>query len=111
MNRRDISKAYKERTYHGGVYTITNTHNGRYLLGHAAGLDSVRNRFAFAVTTGSTVDPRMRKDWGELGPQAFTLEVLEELDQKPDQSRDEFMDDLKTLEAMWRANLDPAKAY
>jgi hypothetical protein len=109
--RRAISKAYKERKLRGGVYTVTNTHNGRYLIGHAADLASVRNRFQFSITTGSTVDPRLRNDWDEYGAAAFTLDVLEELEQAPDQSQADFLEDLKTLEQLLRANLDPSKAY
>lgn len=112
MNRRkDISKAYKERKLRGGVYTITNTVNGKYLIGHAADLASMRNRFQFAVTTGSAVDPRLRADWAESGAAAFALEVLEEIEQKPEQSQADFLDDLRTLEQLWRASLDASKAY
>ena len=110
-SRRDLSKAYKERPQRGGVYTITNMANGRYLLGRAANLDGVRNRFQFAVTTGSTVDPRLRDDWRTFGAQAFVLEIREELEQRPDQIQAAFLDDLKTLEDLWRAQLDAAKAY
>ena len=109
--RKEIINEYKARKLCGGVYTITNTLNGKYLIGHAANLKSVQNRFQFAVTTGSTVHPQLQKDWDELGAQAFTLEVLEELEQKPEQSQAEFMDDLKTLEQLWRANLDASKEY
>ena len=71
----------------------------------------MQNRFQFAVTTGSTVHPKLQKDWKELGAKVFTLEVLEELEQKPEQSQAEFLDDLKTLEQLWRANLDASKEY
>jgi hypothetical protein len=112
MNRRkEIRNEYKERKSRGGVYTITNTLNGKYLLGHTANLQSLQNHFQFAVTTGSTVHPKLQKDWNELGAQVFTLEVLEELEQQPDQSQAEFLDDLKTLEQLWRANLDASKEY
>lgn len=112
MNRRrEISKEYKDRRLVGGVYTITNTANDRYLLGHVADVASLRNRFQFAVTTGSTVDPRLRGDWTAFGAAAFRLDVLEELEQKQDQSQAEFMDDLKTLEDLRRADFDTAKAY
>ncbi len=112
MNRRrEMSKAYKERKLRGGVYTITNTQNGKYLIGHAADVASVRNRFQFAITTGSAVDPRLRKDWEAFGAAAFTLDVVEELEQTPEQSQAEFLDDLKTLEQLWRANLDADKEY
>lgn len=109
--RREISKEYKERRLVGGVYAITNTTNGRYLIGHVADIGSLRNRFQFAVTTGSAVDPRLRNDWATYGAAAFQLDVLEELEQKQDQSQAAFMDDLKTLEELRRGDLDPTKAY
>lgn len=112
MNRRrELSNEYKERRLRGGVYTITNTANGMYLIGYAANLASVRNRFDFAVMIGAAVDPRVRQDWEALGAQAFTLAVLEEQEQKPDQTQAAFLDDLKTLEQLWRATLDPLKEY
>ncbi len=112
MNRRkEILNEYKERKLRGGVYTITNMLNGKYIIDYAANLQSVRNRYQFALTTGSTLHPKLRKDWNELGATAFTLEVLEELEQKPEQSQAEFMDDLKMLEQLWRANLDASKEY
>lgn len=112
MNKRkEIVNAYKERKLCGGVYIITNTFNGKYFIGHAANLKSVQNHFQFAVATGSAIHPKLRKDWEKLGAQAFTFAVLEELEQKNDQSQAEFMDDLKTLEQLWRASFDASKEY
>jgi len=109
MNRRkEIINAYKQRQLSGGIYMITNTLNGKYLIGHAANLKSVHNHFQFAVTTGSAIHPKLQRDWDELGAQAFRLE---ELEQKSGQSQAEFLDDLKELEQLWRANLDASKAY
>ena len=110
-SRKEIINDYKERKPCGGVYMITNTQSGKYLIGHAANLKSVQNRFQFAITTGSTVHPKLQKDWDELGAQAFKLEMLEELEQKSDQSQADFMDDLKTLEQLLRAKLDVSKEY
>ena len=112
MNRRkEITNEYKERKLYGGVYTITNTLNGKYLIDHTVNLKSVQNHFQFAIATGSTIHPKLQKDWEEWGAQAFTLKVLEELEQQPEQSQAEFMDDLKTLEQLWRTNLDASKEY
>jgi len=111
MNRREISTACKERELLGGVYTITNPHSGAYILGHAADLASVRNRFQFAVSTGSAVDPRLRQDRQALGAATFRLDVLEELEQASGQTHIPFMDDLAALEQLWRARLDPSLAY
>ena len=106
-----MSKAYKERKLSGGVYKITNLQNGKYILGHTADVASIRNRFQFALTTGSAVDPRLRKDWEEFGPAAFTLAILEELEKPSEESQARFLDDLKTLEQLCRATLDAAMEY
>ncbi|MGZ3623704.1 MAG: GIY-YIG nuclease family protein [Ktedonobacteraceae bacterium] len=112
MNRRkEVTDKYKARRLYGGVYTITNTVNGKYLIGYAADLKSIQNRFQFAIATGSTVHPKLQKDWEEFGTQAFAFKVIEELEQKPNQSRVEFIEDLKTLEQLCRANLDESKEY
>lgn len=109
--RRDLSKEYKERKRRGGVYTITNSVNGRYVIGYAVDLASIANRFQFAVSTGAAVDPRLRADWETYGPSAFRLDVLEELEQKPEQTQAQFLEDLQTLERLWRANLDATLEY
>lgn len=112
MNRRkELLHEYKERKIVGGVYKITNTRNGKHFIGHAANLNSVQNHFQFAMTTGSAIHPRLQKDWQEMGGHSFTLAILEELEQRPDQSHAEFMDDLKTLEQMCRASFDASKEY
>jgi len=80
-------------------------------MGYTANLKSIQNRFQFAITTGSTFHPELQKDWEEFGTQAFAFKVIEELEQKPHQSQAEFMDDLKTLEQLCRANLDESKEY
>ena len=110
-DRKALSKGYKERKLVGGVYVIRNTQNGRYLIGHAVDLASARNRFQFGLTTGSAIDPRVRADWATFGPHAFTLDILEELEQGSEQTRAQFEDDLVALEQLRRADLDPSQEY
>lgn len=110
-DRKALSKGYKERKLVGGVYLIRNTQNGKYLIGHAVDLASIRNRFQFAVTTGSAVDPRVRADWAAFGAQAFTLAILEELEQGAEQTRAQFEADLVALEQLRHADLEPSQEY
>lgn len=110
-NKRELSKAYKQARLRGGVYTVTNAITGRYLIGHALNLASVRNRFEFACATGSPFDYKLRADWSRLGAGAFRLDVLEELEQGPDQGEAEFRDDLAMLEQLQRADLDQSLEY
>ena len=112
MNKRkEILNEFKKGRLRGGVYTIVNSVNGKYLIGHSVNIKSVQNHFQFASATGSTLHPKLREDYKKWGTQVFTLEVLEELEQLPDQSQTEFLDDLQTLEQMWRTNLDASKEY
>jgi hypothetical protein len=109
--RKELSNEYKSRKLRGGVYTITNTINGRYLLAFESELASALKRFNFLVATGSCVPLKMQKDWAEFGAKTFEFKVLEEIEMKPDQSQSEFTDDLKTLVEIWRQKLDVRNEY
>jgi hypothetical protein len=112
MNRRkELANEYKQRKLHGGVYRITNTLSGKYLLDHAVDLKAAQNRFNFLVATGSCVPIKLQEDWKEFGGKAFAFEVLEEIEMKQDQGEKEFADDLETLEELWRTKLDASKEY
>jgi hypothetical protein len=106
-----LSKAYKERRLIGGVYQIINRETGKYLLGYAVDIASMRNRFDFALTTGSAIDPRLRADWDRYGPTAFRLEVLEELEKPSEQTQADFVSDLQTLAQLRRAELVAGDEY
>ena len=109
--RKELVKEYKQRKALGGVYKITNELSGKYIIDHTANLKSVQNHFQFAVKMGGPMHLKLKKDWVELGGQAFKLEILEEVEQRLDQSQAQFMDELKTLEQLWRANFDESKEY
>jgi hypothetical protein len=109
--KKELGKEYKERKIVGGVYRVTNTQNGKFLLDHVANLKSAQNRFQFAVNLSGGFDYKLKKDWDEFGAAAFQFEVLEELEQHADQTEIQFKEDLKTLEQLWRSNLDSSKEY
>jgi hypothetical protein len=109
--RKELVSQYKERRLCGGVYRITNERNGKHLLSHAVDIKAVQNRHRFLVTTGTCVYHKLRDDWQECGAEAFLFEVLEELEMKEGQSRDDFEGDLLALEQLWRERLDASKEY
>ena len=63
------------------------------------------------VSSGSCLDYRLNKDWTAFGGEAFIFEMLEALEKKQEQTRDEFIDDLKMLEQLWSEKLDPLTRY
>lgn len=109
--RKELMREYKERKPVGGVYKITNTVSGRYIIDHTANIQSARNHFQFAQKMGSPMHLELKKDWAEHGGQAFTLDVLEEVEQRADQTPAAFLDELKTLEQLHRANYDASQSY
>ena len=109
--RKTLINEYKQGKIVGGIYRVTNTRNGMYLLDYAANLQAKQNSFNFMVSSGSCLDYRLKKDLAEFGCRCFVFEILEALEKKPEQAQDEFMDDLKMLGQLWSEKLDPSKRY
>jgi len=109
--RKDILNEYKQRTLTGGVYRISNTVNGKYILGHTFDMGAMQNRFNFSLSSNSCIHPRMQEDWKEHGSKAFEFAVLESIEMKKEQGREEFLEDLKTLEGIWRSKLGAGREY
>ena len=109
--RKTLINEYKQGKVIGGIYRVTNTRNGMYLLDYTANLQSKQNSFNFMISSGSCLDYRLKKDLAEFGDKAFVFETLEALEKKKEQTQDEFIDDLKVLEQLWCEKLDPAKRY
>ena len=110
-NRKVLINDYKQRKIIGGIYRITNTCNGMYLLNYATNLQAKQNSFSFMVSSGSCFDYKLKKDWTEFGGKSFTFETLETLEKKKDQSQEEFEEDLKVLQQIWSEKLDSSKRY
>ena len=53
----------------------------------------------------------MAPDVRTFGIAAFSLEILEVLDVRPEMTQTEILADLKTLEELWREKLDPSLLY
>jgi len=112
MDRRKALKTeYKEGKIVGGVYRVTNTRNGMYLLDYTVNLQAKQNSFNFMVSFGSCLDYRLKEDLAALGGKAFIFEILEALEKKKEQSRDDFIDDLKMLMQLWGEKLDSSTRY
>jgi hypothetical protein len=109
--KREIVSEYKQRKTTGGVYKVTNTANGKYMLKAEVDLQSFRNRFNFNQRMKSCLHPKMQKDFNEFGSDSFILEFLEEVEKKEDESAMGFRDRLKRLEEIWAEKFDREKAY
>lgn len=109
--KKELMLEYKERKLIGGIYIISNTANGKYLLLSDVNIKSVKNRFEFSQSTNSCVMPKLQKDWKEFGNKVFTLEILEELEKKETQTDKEFKEDLDLIVEVWAEKYDESKSY
>jgi hypothetical protein len=108
MDRKALTRAYKETPRPMGVYRIRNTVSGRSLVASSVNLPAILNRHKAALKFGSHSNKELQKDWNELGPEAFVFEVLDTLTPS-DKPGDKPADDLQALEAMWIEKLSPTE--
>ena len=103
QRRKELLQSYRDRKITGGAYRITNTVTGRQFIDAETDLAGARNRFVFSQ--------RLHADWAKYGPEAFSFEILEEIEKKDAQTPQEFAEDLTVLAALWRERLGPDNLY
>lgn len=76
-SKSDLKRQYKETANEAGIFLITNTTNGKVLLGSSLNLHGPLNKHRFMLSTGSHLNSALQADWNKLGPDAFTFEIVE----------------------------------
>lgn len=100
--KKELVSNYKQKITTGGVYQITNVKNNKCLIKAEIDLQSFQNRFAFSQKIGSCLHPKLKVDFDAGGANLFELEILEEVEQKPDESPRGFKLRLKEMEDKWK---------
>ncbi|MCL4465705.1 MAG: GIY-YIG nuclease family protein [Chloroflexi bacterium] len=111
--RKELREQYKRSRPEAGVYRIVNGKNGKSLLGSTANLASLRSKMEFAKSTNTpgALDRRLAKDVAQFGLDAFSLEILDVLEIRPEMTAADVQEELATLEALWRERMDPSFLY
>lgn len=111
--RKEMRAQYKQTHPEAGVYRIVNSGNGKALLGATTNLASMRSKIEFARSTNTpgALDLKLGKDIRQFGLDAFSLEVLDVLEIKPEMTSAEILADLATLKELWRERYDPSTLY
>jgi len=104
MDRKQMRRQYKETARPAGLYAVRNTVDGTVLIGTSTDLPGMLNRQRFQLEMGSHPDKRLQADWNRLGADAFSFEVLDEIDPPADPDQD-LREDLTTLRDMWLGKL------
>lgn len=111
LSKQELKRQYRERKQEGCVYCITHTRSGKRLILSTQESEKAQNLFAFAVSTGPCIHPLIAEDWEADGAGGFQVEILEALERTPTQTDQEFAEDIKALEELWRGNFAPGRLY
>lgn len=105
--RRELREQARQHPPEAGVYAIRHRITGRVIVAAAVNLQGARNRFDFAVSTGTfgALDGQLGGDIQAHGADGLEFEVLEAVPVEPGTPDDELKADLATLEALYREKL------
>ena len=79
-DRKAVTAAYKERKAVAGIYALHCDPSGQRWVGRAMDLGTVQNRLWFMLRQGLDRSRSLQAAWTRHGPQSFTFEEVERLD-------------------------------
>ncbi len=89
-----------------GIYQVKNLDNGRIFIATAKNLPGKINSCKFQLRSGGHPNRELQDDYARLGESGFSFDILDRLEYKDDPLYN-YDDDLKTLEELWLAKLEP----
>ena len=104
-SRRDAIRDYKERKPRRGVFALRCAATGEVWVSASPNLDKQQNSTWFGLRLGSHPNRALQEAWKQHGEDAFSFEILAELENDAEASNYAVKADLKTLEAEWREKL------
>lgn len=107
MNRKDLTREYKEAARPMGIFQVRNTITGRILLGSSVDLPARLNRERAQLSLRSHANKQLQADWSTYGEAAFEFTTLDTLTPPADDPSYDPRSDLQALEQMWLDSLAP----
>jgi len=109
---KELKEEYKQKKYKMGVFQIKNNTNGKVLIGSSLDLVAIWHAQKLQLDFGMHSNAELQNDWKEFGAENFTYEILEEIKQSDD-NPDDYAKEVKTLEALIIAEIEPfdSKGY
>ena len=109
--KREMKLRSKTQRAAGGVYAVKNTVNDKWLVEETVNMTGSKNRFDFALKTGSCVIVKIQGDWDRQNGKGFEFEILEEIEKIETQTDVEFKEDIKLLKEIWLEKLSGQELY
>ena len=103
-SRKELLEEYKQLKSYMGVIQITNNASGKI---YVAAYPNLKNKWLTIqgqLIMGTHANFQLQKDWKEMGPEAFTYDVLEE---KESNEVTDMRWELKQIVKPWLEKLQP----
>ncbi len=104
MDRKELSRKYRQAPRPMGVFRVSHKESGRWLIGASLDVPAMLNRQRFQLEAGSHPNATLQREWRQFGAEAFAFETLDLLAPREEPGWDPAAD-LRTLEALWRERL------
>lgn len=104
--RKTLIREYKENPPPAGIFRITNTANGKILIGKGINVQGKMNSNLTQLQFKAHRNKALQEDWNRYGAKMFTFEVLDYLERDaahPERQSEE----LSALEELWLDRLQP----
>ncbi|PZD95653.1 GIY-YIG nuclease family protein [Paenibacillus sambharensis] len=79
QSRKDLVRQYQDRKREMGIYTITNTENGKQYVSWSLNLPAAEGKETFELKMGGHRNKSLQEDWNRFGEAAFRFEIVEVL--------------------------------
>ena len=109
QSRREAIRDWKERKVCAGVYTVRCAATGEAWVAGSRNIDAQQNSLWFGLRSGGHANRAMHAAWVAHGPDAFSFEVLERIEDD-DLTPLGRADLIKARERHWLAALGAKKA-
>jgi group I intron endonuclease len=100
LNKKQISKDYKQQKQPAGIYVVHNKIDNKMYIGTSKNLSAVIRRFQFTLTMGSFPYQDLIDDYKKFGKDNFEIKILDELELK-NETEKEITTELNELEELW----------
>jgi hypothetical protein len=107
IDRKAVTREYKETVRPMGVGAIRHVASNRVLLVAGKDLPSLLNRHQAELRLGGHRNRELQQDWLAHGAEAFTFEVVDTIEPPADKPDYDPAADLRALEALWMEKLAP----
>ena len=103
--KKELIEQYKLTKPQMGIFIIRCKMNNKCYLQTTQDLRGVMNGTLARLSRGFHPNAELQKEWKELGPENFTIEILEHLEYDKDETKTDYAEELALLKMIWEEKL------